>query len=1784
MYLLSLNADGTVRGEALISSTVGGLTGPIDNGDYFAMSIAGLGDLDNDGSLNLAVGAFWDDDGGNNRGAVYMLDLSRYFAPLTVNSTGDAGDLTPGDGICDTGGDNAIALDECTLRAAIEETNASGVATGIGFDIPFADSGQVGGVWTISPSSGFDLINVPVTIDGTTQAGFATAPVVQIDGASAGDIDAINLQPGAADSTIRSLAIGSFERNAIDTSADRTLIVGNHLGLDAAGTTAQPVGEAVVFVDGAADVLIGGTTALDRNVIGAGANGIVLSGATDTVITGNFLGTDVTGNAGLGSFGFDAIRPESTALRTVIGGSAPGAGNVIGRTNDDGIDIRGTDTRVEGNSIGISLDGLVAIDLQDDGISIGGNGTEVIDNVIGNPGDNGIEMGGTRNNITIQGNVIGSNAALTVGHPPGRESIQVTGTATSVRIGGINPGDGNTLVNTPVPYPAISVRDVGADDVAILGNVIDADFLSIDLGEDGSTLNDAFDADGGANDLMNYPEPSVTSLGTTGPVPSVTFTVGLDVSLDVPAGDYRVEVFSNDQPGFGGAGNGQQLVHAFTVTHPGGGSQVFPTSYSGPEPVSISATATEDFGGGLYGSTSEMSPAFPQLVNAATVNSSGDAGDADINDGICDTGGVNSEGATECTMRAAIEHTNRTANGTIDFNLPASDPGYVTADEYWAIDPIATYPDLVGSGLTIDGSSQPGFDGSRPVVQLSGLLGDGLTLVGDDITVQHLSIGSPSDDALQIQGERALIDAVWVGVDPTGAVDGSVGTGSEGIIIYNGSNNLVVSNSRVSGFDSGIVSNSGIVDATITNTEITGNRNGGIQFNNLGRITSLGNSIYDNVGLGIELSAANGVPLPNDVGDLDSGGNDLLNYPVLTNTTVGAGTVDVDYTIDVPAGTYRIEFFDSDRPDPTGFGEGQTFLSAESIVHPGGSASYTATVTAAAGDVITATATPDLGGGVYGGTSEFSNAALIGIVFVNSTADTGDLAPGDGNCDTGATNVDGFVECTLRAAIEEANASADLDIIHFQIPETDPGFAAGIWTIAPATAFPALTDTVDLDASSQPGFIANTAPAPQGLNGQPVVQIQPTSSVSVVEFQAGSSGSTLRGFVINSHDGITIWSSNVTVVGNYIGIDPSGTIARPGVNNVFSVFSTDATIGGIDPADRNLISGHGSSIYVNADRATIVGNIIGADVSGTTPVGTQERNITIRRSDTTVGGTAAGSANLITGPGIGVSVDGGTGNSIIGNVIFGNTDFGGNVGVGIDLSPTNAEDGPTPNDVNDVDTGSNDYLNFPEITSATTSGGTTAITFTLDVPAGDYRIEAFSNPSGADPTGFGEGEVLLGAATVTHLGGGSQTFDFTVAGTGVNVSMTTTEDLGGGSFGATSEFSGTATPVAAATVADISPRQTDLTAAGGSDPTVPVPGVGGAGINLDGGLERLVGPPTDITSNAFTMSAWVNLDTAGNDPRIIAKGEGAGTIYELFIDDGTSEAVGRMDIGGVLAEVRGGSVLPGAWHHVVASWNGGTLTLFVDGAVVDTAGAVGSLTVDLDAPLAIGNTSVGASGLDGTLDQLELHHRSLTTAEVMARFRNGQNPAAFVSIGAAQTAAPAPWTTSALQSRTGGNALAAPLTNPGADAWITAVGVNEPGVEMTAWWWVSNPAITDVAAGTRTGPAATDQFDASATGAGLDLAELAGATRTSVDTDPTTLAAGTWQQVVMTTDELGNTTFALDGTVRLGPTALSGEPSGSVGFRAADIFGGEQWFIDDVMVRRLVSDEPTTSLGPLERN
>ena len=141
----------------------------------------------------------------------------------------------------------------------------------------------------------------------------------------------------------------------------------------------------------------------------------------------------------------------------------------------------------------------------------------------------------------------------------------------------------------------------------------------------------------------------------------------------------------------------------------------------------------------------------------------------------------------------------------------------------------------------------------------------------------------------------------------------------------------------------------------------------------------LSNSIFSNGDIGIDLFTGGGLTFgvtPNDAGDGDTGGNNFQNFPVLTSAVSGSGATTIEGTLNsTPSTTFRLEFFSNTICDPSGFGEGETFLGTTDVTTDGsGNASFMVTFpdTVAPGQFITSTATdPD------NNTSEFSECTTV---------------------------------------------------------------------------------------------------------------------------------------------------------------------------------------------------------------------------------------------------------------------------------------------------------------------------------------------------------------------------------------------------------------------------------------------------------------------------------------------------------------------------------------------------------------------------------------------------------------------------------------------------------------------------------------------------------------------------------------------------------------------------------------------------------------------------------------
>jgi hypothetical protein len=360
---------------------------------------------------------------------------------------------------------------------------------------------------------------------------------------------------------------------------------------------------------------------------------------------------------------------------------------------------------------------------------------------------------------------------------------------------------------------------------------------------------------------------------------------------------------------------------------------------------------------------------------------------------------------------------------------------------------------------------------------------------------------------------------------------------------------------------------------------------------------------------------------------------------------------------------------------------------------------------------------------------------------------------------------------SLRQALIDANThpnGGSPDQILFTIA------GSGLQTIVPATALPTITDPVVIDGYTQPDASANTLTV--GNNAVLLIELN-GNGATFPGLTITAGGSTIRGLVIDKFDGngagyglfLETGGGN-TVTGNWIGVDPTGTLDHANSRGgIFMMNSSSNVIGGTAPGDRNVIIGQGN--YAIFDQGTggshtIQGNYVGTNASGTAALA--RGDIALVSSGNVIGGTAAGAGNVLsTGGGVsGVqfSEEGASNNTVQGNFI----------GVTADgtaaLMPTG---------------GDGIYVLRA---GGIQIGGTTVAARNVIVTTGNSVNLVGSPTSGAGHTVQGNYIGTNAAGTATLLGG-------TAAGAGVRIADSGNNLIGGTDPGARNVIAGNAVGV-----------------------------------------------------------------------------------------------------------------------------------------------------------------------------------------------------------------------------------------------------------------------------------------------------------------------------------------------------------------------------------------------------
>jgi subtilisin-like proprotein convertase family protein len=740
--------------------------------------------------------------------------------------------------------------------------------------------------------------------------------------------------------------LSGWNLSFLSVSTFGNVIQGNFIGTDAAGASALASPNGVV-IDQSPGNRVGGTSIGARNVIsgaaGQGAgNGVLISGAlsTQNVVEGNYIGTNVSGTGGVPNRNAGVLISSAGSCR--VGGTAAGASNLVSGNGLWGVRAELSDrTEVMGNFVGTTASGTAAIG--NNAQQAGGAGVAMINgnanrvggavpaarNVIsGNADQAGLEFYDDIPNCCTGeigiGNSIGTDVSGTQALP---NQLGVFLHSHGGIVGGPGPGEGNVISGNSHSGVYVGLNTDGS---VVSGNIIGLDRTGT------ATLGNLFG--------ISLTGKAVTVGGTT-PGASNTIagnTTGISVNEDCPSDvDHPT---STDTP---------KLIPDLATTT----SSIFEPLDEPLNDLQVKLNLTHTYDSDLI-----LTLIGPDGTRVTLSNRHGGSGANYIDtrfEAIYASTPIGAGSPPFTGTFLADEplpvFTGRSAMGTWTLEISDVAGGDSGALWDWSIDFTTNEPNnekIIGN-----------FIGTNS----SGASGLGNALYGVDIaTVCGLRIGGPAaGEGNVISGNAGyglrlntnadspstVVQANLIGLKPDGI--SPLGNGSSGIFA---AGHLGTIGGPGSSYGNKIAYNSGAGIAV-------GN------FNAMKQTSIRFNSIHDNGGLGIDLGS-DGVTL-NDANDADAGPNLLVNFPFissvtpLVNGTMIAGTLSA-----APNSKYLIDVYANPSGDPSGYGEGQTWLTSAQILTDGiGNASWSLFTQLTGVHFVTATASD-----FVGNTSEFSGA------------------------------------------------------------------------------------------------------------------------------------------------------------------------------------------------------------------------------------------------------------------------------------------------------------------------------------------------------------------------------------------------------------------------------------------------------------------------------------------------------------------------------------------------------------------------------------------------------------------------------------------------------------------------------------------------------------------------------------------------------------------------------------------------------------------------------------------
>jgi hypothetical protein len=1474
----------------VIGGAVAGAGNVISANATFGVEIAGVGatrNLVEANYIGVAPGGgylFGTGDPGNSADGVWLNDApdNQIGGPVTgdgnvIASNGQNGvDITGADAQGNGVLNNIIGLTSSgssalgNHEAGVNDT-APGTIIGPGNVI---SANLVGVLITGASATGVTVAGNLIGTDITGEADLGNAQAgVDIEGATGTIIEG----NGQGSQVISGNQVGVKINTAATTG---TVVAGNYIGVDQAGTADRGNARQGVLIEGSAGNTIGGTTAAARNVISANLWGIWVDGpsAIDNSIEGNLIGTDSSGTKALGNE-INGIVFSASASDNTVGGTASGQGNTI-------------------------ADNVAAGVLVNSGI-----GDSILSNNIYANGQRGVFLNGSANNA--------QTAPVLSGAVGGGTGSNIQGSLTSVPAttflvqffsnlvadpSGFGQGQtflGSTTVTTD-PVTGIASINANISSGLPVGTFVTAMATNESTG-DTSAFSNAISAQAAS---VSFSMSGYTVASTAG-------TALIDV---VRSGNLNVSVSVSYSTSNGSAVAGQDYVSASGILNfpVGATDATFPvTILENPERTTNFSTVNLALGQTVGGATLGAISAAALTITYPTgtgqefvVTNTNDSGAGSLRQAILDANADTNTGVDHIVFSIP-------ASTAANLNVPVS--GFDPSTQTWTINLQSPLPQIEHS-VSIDGYTQASFpvpfrypNQVSSAVQM--LLVNGMPTGGSFTLSTSAPLPVGVTPPIPFNATAAQVQAALETIVAPGGVSVTVGpVNTLGVTItFQGAYgqeaipDLIANNSLLGGSSPSISVSTFTVGgvALFAPMEISSapNATPAVTGNNAQIRVILNGSLIPSgpADIGVEIDATNtilrglaidgfgiGVLVPNsdDSGDLIQGNaiGEYLAYPVDSNTgvalpapntvelkgagntgsgvvlfgrnaTVG-GTDPQDSNVIGGNGAYGVLIEPGAAgnqvlgnqiglagPSTSGYyfeagngADGVAIVSMGTASDPADIVYASSNVIGGSGDagnlisdnhgqgihIIGVGATRNLiegnnigtapgGGFVFGGgqPGNFANGVWIDDAPDNQvggpTSDTGNVISSNSTngVDISGADATGNVIENNKIGLT-ASGTAVLGNAAAGVADTAPGTVIGPGNVISANLIGVLISGASATGVTVVGNLIGTDLSGELDLGNAEAGVDIEGATGTIVEGDGAGSQVISGNLV----GVKIVgpaASGSLVIGNFIGTDKAGTADRGNANEGVLIENTAGnTVGGTVAGARNVISANQWGIRLDGATSTdnrIEGNYIGTDSSGTKPLGNEIDGIIIstNASNNTIGGTSSGQGNTIDfNVAAGVSVQSGTGDSILSNSIFKN----GHLGIDL-VAPGDPPSGVTPN-APGVRSGPNNLQNYPVMVSAVGGPKGSAQATLTSLPSNEFLVQFFSSTV-ADPSGYGQGETFLGSKAVTTNAQGQASISFQPSGglpSGAWITSTATNL----NTGDTSEFSLgiTATPVSVA--------------------------------------------------------------------------------------------------------------------------------------------------------------------------------------------------------------------------------------------------------------------------------------------------------------------------------------------------------------------------------------------------